>query len=594
MRDRNTNHAAILIVAAGLPMAAMAQGDPLREPFEAISTIDTLTDGVTGFRFGGRDVGTNVIELIGDINGDGFGDIAVGDVPYSGPGPEKAGVAFVIFGSADGFANPVILDDLDGTDGVRLESFIAFDGLVAPAGAGDVNGDGLDDMVIGAPGRGGYGSGEPGADWHGRAYVVFGRDAASGGFPSVVDLRDLDGSNGFLLEPIASDQVVGRAGFGAIVATVGDLNGDGTNDIGVFARWEDVDGRVDAGRAYIFFGGTDPFPAVVSGSDLDGTNGFRFNGQIENQQMGWFSRSVTDGGDVNGDGVDDVLFGSLRDGVAWALYGRADGVFEADLDTDDIDGADGFVIEGGPGVPLGPIHAIGGDVNGDGVDDLVVSSRSAGSAIPPLLSGGRSFIVFGRTDGFPERLDVSTLDGTDGVRVDGDNGQSGSTVRFAGDVNGDGFGDVLIGAESRGTTRVGGYFDYGRGAAYVVFGRGDGFDPVIDLTNPDGQSAIRFDGNADGIYFGTQVAGGTDINGDGIDDMMFKGYNQINNGYVVFGRAPACPADLDGDGELTLFDFLAFQNLFDAGDPLADFDGDGSLTLFDFLAFQNAFDAGCG
>ncbi|MFI4881277.1 MAG: GC-type dockerin domain-anchored protein, partial [Phycisphaerales bacterium JB064] len=55
----------------------------------------------------------------------------------------------------------------------------------------------------------------------------------------------------------------------------------------------------------------------------------------------------------------------------------------------------------------------------------------------------------------------------------------------------------------------------------------------------------------------------------------------------------ACPADLDGDGELTLFDFLAFQNLFNAGDPLADFDGDGDLTLFDFLAFQNAFDAGC-
>ena len=55
----------------------------------------------------------------------------------------------------------------------------------------------------------------------------------------------------------------------------------------------------------------------------------------------------------------------------------------------------------------------------------------------------------------------------------------------------------------------------------------------------------------------------------------------------------ACPADLDGDGELTIFDFLEFQNLFSAGDPLADFDGDGDLTIFDFLAFQNAFDAGC-
>ncbi|MFI4883519.1 MAG: GC-type dockerin domain-anchored protein, partial [Phycisphaerales bacterium JB064] len=56
---------------------------------------------------------------------------------------------------------------------------------------------------------------------------------------------------------------------------------------------------------------------------------------------------------------------------------------------------------------------------------------------------------------------------------------------------------------------------------------------------------------------------------------------------------PFCPADLDGDGELTIFDFLEFQNLFDFGNPAADFDGDGMLTFFDFLAFQNEFDAGC-
>ncbi|MEQ8317926.1 MAG: GC-type dockerin domain-anchored protein [Phycisphaerales bacterium] len=61
----------------------------------------------------------------------------------------------------------------------------------------------------------------------------------------------------------------------------------------------------------------------------------------------------------------------------------------------------------------------------------------------------------------------------------------------------------------------------------------------------------------------------------------------------VSSAAEPCRPDIDGDGELTLFDFLAFQNLFDAGDPAADFDSDGELTLFDFLAFQNAFDVGC-
>jgi len=62
---------------------------------------------------------------------------------------------------------------------------------------------------------------------------------------------------------------------------------------------------------------------------------------------------------------------------------------------------------------------------------------------------------------------------------------------------------------------------------------------------------------------------------------------------LVFVGGEPCRADFDGDGELTLFDFLGFQNAFDAGDPAADFDGDGELTLFDFLAFQNEFDAGC-
>ena len=68
----------------------------------------------------------------------------------------------------------------------------------------------------------------------------------------------------------------------------------------------------------------------------------------------------------------------------------------------------------------------------------------------------------------------------------------------------------------------------------------------------------------------------------------------IYDDFTLTATPLSCGADLDGDGELTLFDFLTFQNLFDAGDPLADFDGDGALTLFDFLAFQNAFDAGCG
>ena len=84
-----------------------------------------------------------------------------------------------------------------------------------------------------------------------------------------------------------------------------------------------------------------------------------------------------------------------------------------------------------------------------------------------------------------------------------------------------------------------------------------------------------------------------DLGAPGFDPTF--GYGRIDafEAVLAAGGAQPCRADIDGDGELTLFDFLAFQNLFDAGDLAADFDGDGSLTLFDFLEFQNEFDTGC-
>jgi len=99
--------------------------------------------------------------------------------------------------------------------------------------------------------------------------------------------------------------------------------------------------------------------------------------------------------------------------------------------------------------------------------------------------------------------------------------------------------------------------------------------PVFADVN-GGYSDIRWSPDSSRIYF--------------IRDKDFDGLNTL---HFVDVDAATCPADLDGDGELTIFDFLEFQSLFDAGDPAADFDGDGELTLFDFLAFQSAFDAGC-
>ncbi|MEQ8845171.1 MAG: GC-type dockerin domain-anchored protein [Phycisphaerales bacterium] len=133
----------------------------------------------------------------------------------------------------------------------------------------------------------------------------------------------------------------------------------------------------------------------------------------------------------------------------------------------------------------------------------------------------------------------------------------------------------------------------------TFFGGTSGFRPRVTNLNPgaraiaewdDGRVLVAVGANEQRVDLGfypppsTVSATFWDITTDG-DLMLVQS--------LLFAAGGGCRADFDGDGQLTIFDFLAFQNAFDAGDPLADFDGDGSLTIFDFLAFQNEFDAGC-
>ena len=184
------------------------------------------------------------------------------------------------------------------------------------------------------------------------------------------------------------------------------------------------------------------------------------------------------------------------------------------------------------------------DVNADGVLDIVVGNGFGGNVSVLLGIDGT---------GYEPRVNYSAGDGPRHVRV--------------ADFTGDGVPDVVV---------TNAFSD----DVSLLVGQGDGTFA----------GDIRFAVNdlpLDGAAF--------DANGDGALDFVVVNSNAQNITPLLneCDTAAPCPADLDGDGELTRFDFLAFQNLFDAGDPLADFDGDGSLTIFDFLAFQNAFDAGC-
>ena len=346
----------------------------------------------------GDGLGTSVAHA-GDFDGDGLADFIIG-APGNDPG--DTGSAYVIFDASAAQSGRLELANLEADQGVKLVGFEAnADFGFSVAGAGDINGDGYADVIVGAR------SASPGGQFTaGQAFVVFGSASyagSAGQAAQVVDVSTLDGSNGFALNGINGG--IGGSGdmAGYSVAVVGDVDGDGYDDLLIGASLADVGGSENAGQAYLVYGGAGGFAASLDLQALDGDNGFAINGIAPWDNTGY---SVGRAGDVNGDGLDDIIVGAQAadpnggfSGEAYLIYGQAGRSFSsfdlADLRDTGAGGANeggqlGFVIEGATGSDRvgSAVNGIG-DVNGDGFDDLAVGGRNAG----PWT--GESYVVFG-------------------------------------------------------------------------------------------------------------------------------------------------------------------------------------------------------
>ncbi len=491
----------------------------------SIIKLSNNLDGSNGFRLDGA---ATSVSNAGDVNGDGFGDVIVGAPFADSYGNYSAGASFVVFGQASGFSATLDVYSLNGTDGFCLNGVSASDSSgKSVSSAGDVNGDGFDDVIIGSPNAKLNGI-RPGA-----SYVVFGKAT---GFDAQMDLSSLDGRNGFRLDGVAAGDISGFS-----VSSAGDVNGDGFDDVIVGAPSNYYADPKISGSSYVVFGQAAGFDAVLELSSLNGSNGFRLDGEATEDRLGL---SVSSAGDINGDGFDDVIVGAPRadpngnysSGASYVVFGQAAG-FDAVLDLSSLNGSNGFRLVGeAEGDALGWSVSSAGDINGDGFADVIVGADAAATY------RGASYVVFGKASGFDATLDLSSLNGDNGFRLAGEHRYDllGYAVSTAGDVNGDGFDDVIIGAPR---IIYGNYIS--SGWSYVVFGKASGFDATLDLSSLDRSDGFRLDGVKNGAS-GSSVSSAGDVNGDGFDDLIVGepyalvdpySYSSISYSYVILGRS---------------------------------------------------------
>jgi hypothetical protein len=429
------------------------------------------------------------ISICGDVNGDGFDDILVG-AQNNSDGGYRAGKVYLIFGKKSNWSMDINISSADASFvGENSEDGLGWDGC----GVGDINGDGFDDIAITSGGNdeGGYNAGQ--------LYLIFGK--ATGWVP------DTNISN-------SSASFIGEVAYGMLgwaVSDAGDVNADGFDDLMVSSV---VNGEkyLGGGQVYLIFGKATGWSMDRNITEANAS----FLGEGTDDYLGWSLASV---GDVNGDGFDDILISAAANddsfwqgGQVYLIFGKASG-WSMDTDIDKADASfTGEMTEDYAGIYISGA----GDINADGYDDFLIGSASNSES---GFNAGQTYIIFGKSSGWSMATSLSKADAS--FRGENDEDKSGLIVRGAGDVNGDGYGDILIGASDN---------DEGAknaGQVYLILGKDYGWSMDMNISDVD----ASFLGENAGDKLGWPCDGGGDINGDGYDDILLGSMKNTQVGF---------------------------------------------------------------
>jgi len=425
----------------------------------------------------------------GDVNGDKIPDIVISDYQYPNPS-----IVYVIYGRKTGYID-IDVSTMTSEQGFKITGALlcGSDNTNLISISGDVDGDGVHDIIIGASLT---------DSSKGAAYVIYGKN---GGYTDF-DVSTLTSDKGF--------KIIGPAGgVGWSLNTKLDINGDKINDILLGAH---RDGGT-AGAAYIIYGQT-ARDSDLTLATMPASRGFKISGFT----AGYLGASLASAGDFNGDYVEDALItapgASSLVGNAYVVYGKNGSL--SDFPILSMPATEGFTLTGqSPYSKLALVASDAGDFNNDSISDIVMSAWDASTV------EGYALIFYGKKGG-PADLSTSAITPSDGFKIQGvtSGDQFGSSLSSIQDINGDGITDLLIGAKG---------YSSNLGALYIIFGRTDQ-PSTIDLSTLTSDEGVKIVGSLASGTLGYSVRSLGDINQDGVSDVIVSAPGAAR-AYVLFG-----------------------------------------------------------